>query len=466
MIDSNRNFFSKEKQLLISFDKTIQIENYLLKEVSWNEEKTLGYLFQKFLSDNNIEINDNYLLYLKREDLIIKNLSKEKKLYELNLKENDEIMVSFKSYNILPLREKSKQSFNNLSTNQENNNILMNENENKYLENSKSLVSSIKEKDKTEKRNILVLFISIILFLLFLVAIIFLIKRLKNKKNKIYNKEKLIANKKYPVNLLLRYNISKIYNIELESEEKVFQAISQEMDFIFIVRKNEKEINEKDLIEKEKFEGYIALLQAKIINETGEEISVFDKKLNYILDGQILDRNKHLEIYESLNRTIGENGNYCFAKVNFYLNGEIIDFYLPDNFEKNCGFTYIDDIARLMIPKISPELYVSNITEELIKINNMKDLKNKSFNNENLNKSNKRKLFKRKHKSYTIPYEGNEIYNRRLENSNDSKFYINYTGDIKIDEYIVEPESESIDIDLKEANENKTNNVINYTNLT
>ena len=62
MIDSNRNFFSKEKQLLISFDKTIQIENYLLKEVSWNEEKTLGYLFQKFLSDNNIEINDNYLL--------------------------------------------------------------------------------------------------------------------------------------------------------------------------------------------------------------------------------------------------------------------------------------------------------------------------------------------------------------------------------------------------------------------
>ena len=248
------------------------------------------------------------------------------------------------------------------------------------------------------------------------------------------------------------------------------------MDFIFIVKKNEKEKNEKeknekeknekDLIEKEKFEGYIALLKAKIINETEEKISVYDRYLNYILDGQILDKNKQMEINESLNRTIGENGNYCFAKVNFYLNGKIIDFYLPENFEKNCGFTYIDDIARLMIPKISPELYVSNITEELNKIRKMNEFKNKSFDNENHNKSNKIKLSKKRHKSYIIPYEGNEIYNRDLEVSNNSKFYINYTGDIKVDEYIVEPESESIDIDLREANENKIRNVTNFTNLT
>ena len=297
MIGSNRKFFSKEKQLLISFDESTQKENYQLKEVSWNEEKTLGYLFQQFLSDNNIEINDNYLLYLKREDIIIKKLSKEKPLYELDLKKNDEIMVSFKSYNALPLREKSKKSSNNLNTNQDNNNFFNNENEKKYLETNKSLVSSKKERDKTKKRNILFLFIAIILFLLFLITIIFLIKRLKNNKHKKYIKEKLIANKKYPINLLLRYNISKIYNIELESEEKVFQTVSQEMDFIFIVRKNKKEINEKDLIEKEKFEGYIALLNAKIINETDEQISVYDRKLNYILDGQILDRNKQKELY-------------------------------------------------------------------------------------------------------------------------------------------------------------------------
>ena len=186
MIDSNRNFFSKEKQLLISFDESTQKGNYQLKEVSWNEEKTLGYLFQEYLSDNNIEINDNYLLYLKREDMIIKELSKEKQLYELDLKINDEIMVSFKTYNILPLREKSKIYSNNLCTIQDNNNILKNENEKKYLETSKSLVipKKEKEKDKTKKRKILFLFIAILLFLSFLIVIIFLIKRIRNKIHK------------------------------------------------------------------------------------------------------------------------------------------------------------------------------------------------------------------------------------------------------------------------------------------
>ena len=457
MISTNRKFISKKRQLLISFDESTKQKNYKLKKVSWNEGNTLGYLFQEYLSDNNIELDDNYSLYLKRQDIIIKRLSKEKQLYELDLKKNDEIIVSFKSYDILPLTEKCNNSFNN--------NI-------KYLVTSESIETSNKKENKTKKRNSPFLFIIIILIPLILIAIIFLIKWLKNKKDnkeekKIeYIKEKLISNKKYPVDLLLRYNISKIYNIELEAEKTVFQTVNQEMDFIFIVRKNEKEKNEKDLIEKEKFEGYIALLKAKIINETEEKISVYDRYLNYILDGQILDKNKQMEINESLNRTIGENGNYCFAKVNFYLNGKIIDFYLPENFEKNCGFTYIDDIARLMIPKISPELYVSNITEELNKIRKMNEFKNKSFDNENHNKSNKIKLSKKRHKSYTIPYERNEIYNRDLEVSNNSKFYINYTGDIKVDEYIVEPESESIDIDLREANENKIRNATNYTNLT
>ena len=343
MISTSRKFISKRKQLLISFDESTQQKSYQLKKVNWNEGNTLGYLFQEYLSNNNIEINDNYSLYLKRQGIIIKRLSKEKQLYELDLKKNDEIIASFKSYDILPLTEKYKNSYDN--------NI-------KYPTTSESLKNQNKEEDKTKKRNTLLLFIVIILVLLFLFAIIFLINWLKNKndnkdeKEIEYIKEKLIVNKKYPVNLLLRYNVSKIYNIELETEETVFQTVNQEMDFIFIVRKSEKE----------KFEGYIALLNSKIINETEDKISVYDRKLNYILDGQKLDRNKQKEIDESLNRTVGENGNYCFAKVYFYLNGEIIDFYLPENFEKNCAFNYIDDIARLMIPKISPELYVNNIS--------------------------------------------------------------------------------------------------------
>ena len=86
MISTNRKFISKKRQLLISFDESTKKKNYKLKKVSWNEGNTLGYLFKEYLSDNNIELGDNYSLYLKRQDIIIKRLSKEKQLYELDLK--------------------------------------------------------------------------------------------------------------------------------------------------------------------------------------------------------------------------------------------------------------------------------------------------------------------------------------------------------------------------------------------
>ena len=92
------------------------------------------------------------------------------------------------------------------------------------------------------------------------------------------------------------------------------------MDFIFIDRENKTEKNKQNLIEKEKFIGYIALLKVQMINETEEYFSVYDRKLNYFLDGEILNEFKKNEINQSLNKTIGENGNFCFAKVNFYLN--------------------------------------------------------------------------------------------------------------------------------------------------
>jgi len=75
-------------------------------------------------------------------------------------------------------------------------------------------------------------------------------------------------------------------------------------------------------------------------------------------------------------------------------------------------------------------------------------------------------LLKKKHKFYTIPYTEkypkNEIYNRILEDSNNSSYYINYTGDIEVEEYILEPEPE-IDVDLREVNE-ESNYSLNFTN--
>ena len=47
---------------------------------------------------------------------------------------------------------------------------------------------------------------------------------------------------------------------------------------------------------------------------------------------------------------IGENGNFCFSKIEFYLNGEIKNYYLPKGFSQY-DVVYIEDISQLIIPK-------------------------------------------------------------------------------------------------------------------
>ena len=85
------------------------------------------------------------------------------------------------------------------------------------------------------------------------------------------------------------------------------------------------EKEEKKHIEKELFTGYIGLLNHTIINETDNMITVYDKKLNEYLNNKIDKKSQHLKY-------VGNNGTLYFAKIEFYLNGEIKKFYLPKKF--------------------------------------------------------------------------------------------------------------------------------------
>jgi hypothetical protein len=82
---------------------------------------------------------------------------------------------------------------------------------------------------------------------------------------------------------------------------------------------------------------------------------IYDKTLNNILKNKNL---KHLEDPDL--HYIGENGNFCFIKIEFYQNGEIKNYYLPNGFEFSF-FTYIEDIVKLSIPKTSS--YAVNVEE-------------------------------------------------------------------------------------------------------
>ena len=182
------------------------------------------------------------------------------------------------------------------------------------------------------------------------------------KKISAYKKEELIIKKNYPVDLLLKFDSLKTTEIQIEGENNSKLYINETFDFIFIVRQKMIEKDRQNFIEKEHFIGYIALLNHTMINETHNIVTVYDKKLNEYLNSNKLINEKSQDL-----KFIGNNGNLCFAKIEFYLNGEIKNYSIPKDFSEE-NFVFIDDISQLIIPQISSKLYSKNIDEKMEEI--------------------------------------------------------------------------------------------------
>ena len=76
------------------------------------------------------------------------------------------------------------------------------------------------------------------------------------------------------------------------------------------------------------------------------------RKLNESIEPSILNDDKEL----------------CFVKINFYENGEIKDIFYPKEFNID-NMVYIDKITKLIIPKLSKNLYTENIDAKIDKLN-------------------------------------------------------------------------------------------------
>ena len=315
-------------------------------------------------------------------------------------------------------------------------NTNVNENqENQINLNKSNHIKKIKDKfTQNDKRKIkyiwiLIAIVIIILLTIFIFFIIYYKRKLKVKdENNFFSKEKdFVIQKRYPVNLLLRFNSKKKNDIEIKGANPI-PIISEFSDFIFIVREQKIEKDYNNLIEKELYTGYIAFLNNSLNNQTHDILNIYDIKLN-----EFLNYNNSIISQKPDLKYIGEKGNICFAKLEFYLNGEIKNYYLPENFTET-NFLYIEETAKLIIPKISSNLYVKSIDEKLNEIISLKNISNKSneesieifennesFNYENIYLSNKRRLFNKNHKTYSIPYNSDNFENitskRRLSSN-------------------------------------------------
>ena len=431
--------------------KIILPENFGYKEsLSLYYYQTLNDQFKSFLLQKNVKLKKGYYFYLKKDEDIIQSLPRNKTVEDLNLQPNDTILVSYEkkqinsqiitsSSNIIPTREYIS-DIENLAEKLGKKNPIINTPREKFQE--------INDYQKDIKKKLIIIIIIIILSFFIFAGIIFLViyfiknRNKKDEENKppIFNKDKLIVDKKYPVNMLLRYSNKKESEMKLEgkeiNEKNSSQSLWMASDFIFIIKDEKIEKDEIKLTEKNLYTGYISLLNLTSHNQTDEMMIIYDKTLNKILDNNNLRR-----LNESELRYIGEDGNFCLAKIEFYLNGDIKNYYLSKGMSST-QFSFIEDISKLIIPKISSNLFIKSIDQYLNDLsengteNNITEFEIKRILNVD---SNKKKMLKKR------------ILNNESENKT------NYAIDdddeeVEIEEYKTIPLNPSINYDLREAN--------------
>ena len=243
------------------------------------------------------------------------------------------------------------------------------------------------------------------------------------------------------------------------NETNSYHNFSQTSDFIFITRDSFLEKNKETLTEKIWYTGYIAIFNLIIPNTTHDNHLIYDENINNYLNITQKESSSR-DIYYVNNRS-----NYCFAKIEFYHNGEMKNIYLPKGFLLEY-YSYIKENIKLLIPKISENLYVDSIEDklkELIETNNNEESNESDMEDfiedyeeenekEGKEENNLRNLNLDKKKKYS-----NILYiNRRLfDNNNNISNYNNSNGS-KItysqEHYLTKPLSKSINYEFRQAN--------------
>ena len=351
--DSLENAFSKNKMIGLGENKPKEIMFYLLRGK------------EKILLDKKVKIKN---LNLKEEDLIFISHP-----YKINNGEIFQHLPNLSSANL------------NDETNLDINPIVSSKSKKRYI----LLLISIA----------LIIIIGLIIFLLYY----FLFRTKKenkytkeipndqvdeeeevdkkdNPEKKEYKIEELITKKRpyYPTNMLFIYTSDKVMQIGLESElNKTNDAqkkstIKEYMDFSLIIKDEDEEIIEEENLIKKWYTGYISLLNLTINNGTHDIGLNYNNELQKYINEFDKKQRKNLRNLNEANnsRILNDDNELCFVKINFYENGEIKDIYIPEGFDEE-NMIYINKIIKLIIPKLSKNLYTENLNEVIEQIDNL-----------------------------------------------------------------------------------------------
>ena len=297
------------------------------------------------------------------------------------------------------------------------------------------LITKNKEGIDSKSKKKYVIFGIILLLVILLIAAGLGIYLLFFRKEIQYLEEELVVDINYQTDMLYRYNLRKITEMKVNGNSidglNNSRNIEELSEFFMIIRQENIEKNKKKLTSKKWFSGYLSLLNISLFNETDTIQIINDKIINNIINNRAQE--------------IDSNKNIYFVKIDFYENGEIKNIYYPNKNFSLSNIEYIKEYSKLIIPKISSNLYTNNISKTL------NDLIEKD---KNKNKKYLRSLKEEKENKKDL----NCIIKKKVY-----KFGSNQSEDFEIEEFFIPPEEESINYVLREKKtcENCTN--INLT---
>ena len=325
----------KTINVIITYPDKLSFGGKATKNLALPRNRILNDIFRDFLRSNpfiKLQKKDYYFYLVKENENIM--LPKNEIVSKIGLKNGDKIFLSY---------EKLPTKIN-------------------ILHDSLPIRQIINRNNKKIKKILLLLLLFIPIIIIIILLCVFLRGNNNNGDDYLSEKNLLIIDKKYPPNKFIRFTGKRKIEINANiSDNNSCFMMTQKSDFFLIVKEGYIEIDEIKKLKKEWYTGYIGFLNVTFNNNTHDIMSIYDKAINNILYKHNISRLAEPDL-----KYIGNKGNICFIKLDFYQNGDLKKIYLPNSFQID-NLNLIEDIIKLIITKISADLYSNSIDDEIKK---------------------------------------------------------------------------------------------------
>ena len=330
-----------------------------------------------FLKSKGIDNPNKKYIYLFKEEHAIMKFDPNKPISQISDNKGDKILLSDKEYKV-------KNEVNEVIIHQPKINIEDDKSS------TRKIAAPTPEKSPTNNRlekneKIILVFnytiikiINFVISLLVISGIIVIIINLlrnpeKGKEKEIdFKYEKLIANIIYcPKDIYIFKTkektkvITEGKNISTENSSREF---GEEKTFLLMIQKEYQEISSNNSV-KYYYSAFFSQINSTVDNGTNLMLGQCDKKVDVILNKKGSSNLRRAEEVNNILDYSENNSTEPFFKIDFYKNGKIKDIYIPEGFNLT-NMLNMKSILNLTIPKLSLDLYVSNIEEEFNKLMN------------------------------------------------------------------------------------------------